>query len=234
VLPICSCPNPAERIDRPHVRHRAIEPVKGPPAPPTFLVHGFGACLPAAAAVGARPIASTTPLSARGGGVHSDERPLAQAMPVGARADAEGILALFDASEPTTVEERVAEAHGLAIISRLTLGPLGKRVVRFRIPDARSTMELVAELSADSRVSGAQPNFRYQMPDQSRIGGLRPRLEGVDKANRLAGRQRLDDGTTGTRRFAWQRRGSLVAGNQASLRWPTAGEPFVDLGVRNR
>ena len=178
--------------------------------------------------------ASTTPLSARGGGVHSDERPLVQAMPVGARADAEGILALFDASEPTTVEERVAEAHGLAIISRLTLGPLGKRVVRFRIPDARSTMELVAELSADSRVSGAQPNFRYQMPDQSRIGGLRPRLEGVDKANRLAGRQRLDDGTTGTRRVAWQRRGSLVAGNQASLRWPTAGEPFVDLGVRNR
>jgi hypothetical protein len=156
-------------------------------------------------------------------------------MPVEARADAEGILALFDASEPTTVEEQVAQAHGLAIISRLTLEPLGKRVVRFGIPDARSTMELVAELSADSRVSSAQPNFRYQMPDQSRIGGLRPRLKGpVDKAKRLARRQHLDDGKSRTRRFAWYRRGSLVTSDQASLRWPTAAEPFVDLGVRNR
>jgi hypothetical protein len=179
--------------------------------------------------------ASTTPLSGRGSQVHSDESLLAQAMPVGARADAEGILALFDASEPTTVEEQVARAHGLAIISRLTLEPLGKRVVRFRIPDARSTTELVAELSADSRVSSAQPNFRYQLPDQSRISGLRPRLNGrVDKAKRLAGRQHLDDGKSRTRPFAWQRRGSLVAGNQATVRRPTAGEPLVDLGIRNR
>jgi hypothetical protein len=179
--------------------------------------------------------AGTTPLSGRGGRVRSDESPLAQAMPVGTRAGAEGILALFDASEPTTVEEQVAKAHGLAIISRLTLEPLGKRVVRFGVPDARSTMELVAELSADTRVSSAQPNFRYQMPGQPPISGLRPRRKGrVDKAKRLAGRQRPDDGKARARRFAWQRRGSLVAGDQASLRWPTASEPFVDLGVRDR
>ena len=179
--------------------------------------------------------ASTTPLSGRGGKVHSDEILLAQAMPVADRADAEGILALFDASEPTTVEEQVAKAHGLTIISRLKLEPLGKRVVRFSIPDARSTMELVAELSADSRVNSAQPNFRYQVPDDSRISGLRPRLKGrVDTAKRLAGKQHLEAGKTRTRRVAWQRRGSLVAGDQASLRWSTAAEPFVDLGIRNR
>ena len=199
------------------------------------------ACLPlsplayAQSVVASRTASGTNPVSGRGGRVHSDGSPLAQAMPVGARADAEGILALFDASEPTTVEEQVAEAHGLAIISRLTLEPLGKRVVRFGVPDARSTTELVAELSADSRVSSAQPNFRYQMPGQSPISGLRPRLKGrAEKAKRRAGRLHLDDSKIRTRRFAWQRRGSLVAGDQAWLRWPTAGEPFVDLGVRDR
>jgi hypothetical protein len=31
-----------------------------------------------------------------------------------------------------------------------------------------------------------------------------------------------------------QRRDPLVAGNQASLQWPTAAEPFVDVGARSR
>jgi len=204
----------------------------------TVLVHACLLLWPLAHAqsiVAPPRVATANTISGRGGQVRSDEGPLAQAMPAEVRPDGETILALFDASESTTVEEQVAKAHGLAIISRLTLEPLGKRVVRFRIPDARPTMELVAELSADSRVSSAQPNFRYQMPDRPRISGVRTRLKGgVDKAKRLAGRQRLDNGKTTARRFASQRRGSLVAGRQASLRWPTAAEPFVEVGVRDR
>ena len=183
------------------------------------------------------PVASanTFRLAERGVRTRSDGRPLAQPTPAGVRADEEAILASFGASEPTTVEEEVASAHRLAIVSRLTLEPLGKRVVRFRIPDARSTMELVAELSADARVNSAQPNFRYQMPDQSRINGVRPHpARGADKQKRLAGGQCPNDSKSRSKRFTLQRRDPLVAGNQASLQWPTAAEPFVDVGARSR
>jgi len=183
------------------------------------------------------PVASTNTLqlSERGVRTRSDGRPLAQPTPAGVRADEQAILASFDASEPTTVEEEVANAHGLAIDSRLALEPLGKRIVRFRIPDARSTMELVGELSADARVNSVQPNFHYQMPDQPRISGLRPHhARGANKQKRLAAGQCPNDSKTRSKRIALQRRGPLVAGNQASLQWSTAAEPFVDVGARSR
>ena len=175
--------------------------------------------------------ANTIPLSERGVRIRSDGRPLAQATPAGARADEKAILASFNASEPTTVEEEVADTHGLAIVSRLTLEPLGKRVVQFRVPDARSTMELVAELSSDARVSSAQPNFRYQI---SRINDLPPHpARGANKQKRLAGA--CPNGIkTGSKQLALQQRVPLVAGNQAALRWPTAAEPSVEVGARSR
>jgi hypothetical protein len=181
--------------------------------------------------------ATTRSLPELAGQVRYDGVLIAQASPTTAQAE-EAILALFDASEPVTVEEEVAKAHGLAIISRLILEALGKRVVRFRVPDARSAMAIVAELRADSRVSGAQLNFRYRNPTSdrgARVIGLRRHLEGeVKREKRVAARQRLNDGRTGTKVFAMQRRESLVAGNQASLRWPSAAEPFVNVGTRNR
>jgi hypothetical protein len=185
-------------------------------------------CAPAASA-------NTIRLPERGVRTRSDGRPRAQPTPAGLPADEEAILASFDASEPTTVEEEVANSHRLAIVSRLTLEPLGKRVVRFRIPDARSTMELVAELSSDARVNSAQPNFRYQMSDRSRISGLRPQpARGANKQKRLAAGQCPNDSKTRSKRIALQRRGPLVAGNQDSLQWPTAAEPYVDVGARSR
>jgi hypothetical protein len=153
--------------------------------------------------------ANKTPLSRRSVRTRSDGCPPAQSSPAGVRADEGAILALFDASESTTVEEEVAKTHGLDIVSRLTLEPLGKRVVRFRIPDARSTMELVAELSADARVGSAQPNFRYRISDHP--------AGGANKQRRFAAEQRPDD-----------------SNNQATLRWSTASEPFVDVGARSR
>ena len=180
------------------------------------------------------PVASanTFRLAERGVRTRSDGRPLAQPTPAGVRADEEAILASFNASEPTTVEEEVAHTHGLAIVSRLTLEPLGKRVVQFRIPDARSTMELVVELSSDARVNSAQPNFRYQI---SRINDLPPHpARGANKQKRLAGGQCPNDSKSRSKRFTLQRRDPLVAGNQASLQWPTAAEPFVDVGARSR
>jgi hypothetical protein len=183
------------------------------------------------------PVASANAilLSERGVRIRSDGRPLAQPTPAGVPADEEAILASFDASEPTTVEEEVANTHGLAIVSRLTLEPLGKRIVRFRIPDARSTMELVGKLSSDARVNSVQPNFRYQMPDQPRITDLRPHpARGANKQKRLAAGQCPNDGKTRSKRIALQRRGPPIAGHQASLQWPTAAEPFVEVGARSR
>jgi hypothetical protein len=207
--------------------HACLLPWPWAQAQSVFAADWASPCAPVASA-------NTIPLSQRGARMRSDGRPLAQAAPPGARADEEAILASFNASEPTTVEEEVADTHGLAIVSRLTLEPLGKRVVQFRVPDARSTMELVAELSSDARVSSAQPNFRYQISDQSRINGVRPHPErGANKQKRLAGT--CSNGSkTGSRQLALQQRVPLAAGNQAALRWPTAAEPSVEVGARSR
>jgi len=151
------------------------------------------------------------------------------------QSEGDGVLALFDASAPETVENEVARAYGLELVSRLTVPTLEKRMVRFRIPDGRSIAEVVAVLRADQRVSSAQPNFHYHFPNQSpiAIGKLQQHSPRARHAKGVAPAERAVDART-AKVPTLQRPGSLVADNQRSLRWPTADEPFVNLGVRNR
>ena len=187
------------------------------------------------------PLPRTAPVSA-------DSAPV-DTTPLSERRDSNGssapqtvtakgsVLAIFEASAPETTEEEVAKAHGLVIVSRLRLELSGKRIVGFRIPDARSVTEIVAALSADKRVTSAQPNFRYRLQDPSstEIGSMKqpPRMGGLPEKTR-ASALRQGDGRAPTRMPAVRNGGSLVAGNQAALRWPSADEPFVNVGMRNR
>jgi hypothetical protein len=152
------------------------------------------------------------------------------------QADGEGVLALFDASTLESVDDEVAKAHGLELVSRLALPSLGKRIVRFRIPDGRSVEDLVAVLRADQRVASAQPNFRYHRLDQppTDVARLKQQPPGRGQAKALASSVRRSDGRTTIKMPALQGAGSLVAGNQRSMRWPTADEPFVNVGMMNR
>jgi hypothetical protein len=193
-----------------------------------------------------------------GGGEEGDEADwlVAQGVPLNApEGSGETILAGFPQSTPETVEEEVGKQHGLEIVKRFTLESLERRIVVFRIPDARAVADVVAALKADQRVSSAQASVRYaapkpQTPDTRISEPKRPpdphakqgkgRKGGV--ATRSPARPEEAPKTAQVARTAGppppplrsRQQGSLVAGNQASLRFPTADEPFVNPGGKNK
>jgi hypothetical protein len=196
--------------------------------------------------------ADRAPLQARIAAVHTSAMPserrdrvqsdeiwlLAQNAPAAA-PDQSGdvILAFFDDSTPETIEEEVAKAHGLEVVSRKTLTLLGMRMVRFRVPDARTVTDVIAVLLADKRVTSAQANFRYRPLKQqppTEISSLKEHPARASQKKRLASTQRPGDGRVANKIPALRPAGSFVAGNRVSLRWPTADEPFVNVGMRNR
>jgi subtilisin family serine protease len=67
---------------------------------------------------------------------------------------------------PETTEAAAAARFNLVLLERATLAMLDQRVVRFRIPDARSVAAVVASLAGDATIGVAQPNFIYR-PQQA-------------------------------------------------------------------
>jgi subtilisin family serine protease len=76
------------------------------------------------------------------------------------------IVIALAASSATTVEDGVAQRFNLQILERSTLTLLGQRIVRLRIPDARSVPAVVAALQTDAVASSPQANFLYR-PQQA-------------------------------------------------------------------
>ena len=174
---------------------------------------------------------------------------------------AETILAQFPLSAPESVEEDVAKQHGLELVRRFTIEFLNKRIVVFRVPDARAVTDVVVALKADQRVDSAQANFRYGLPEQQpperEINELKQspapnakqekrhtspsgRKIALHAKSRVEAEERLK--TAQVTRTAKpiptitrsRQAGSLVTGNHADLRWPTADEPFVNVGMANK
>jgi len=205
-----------------------------------------------------------TRASKRGGdGEQGDEADwlMAQSVqPNPAEGNGKTILAGFPLATPEDVEEEVAKQHGLELVRRFTLESLGRRIAVFRVPDARDVADVVIALKADQRVISAQANARYepQKPPaaDAEISGLKPSPEpnakqakghasapGRKSAVAAPARAKPEEArkTAPAARTAGpapplrsRQPGSLVAGNQASLRFPTADEPFVNPGVTNK
>jgi hypothetical protein len=155
----------------------------------------------------------------------------------------------------------VAKQYGLQLVRRLTPESLNRRIVVYRIPDSRAVADVVAALKADQRVSSAQANVRYSLAAQQPPGAEVSNLEQPadpkakqEKARASRGNRKIAlparEQTRPQERLEDARRtrtvkptpamkisreqASLVAGNHAALRWPTAGEPFVNLGLTNK
>jgi hypothetical protein len=153
-------------------------------------------------------------------------------------------------SAPQSVDEDVAREHRLVLVKRLTLGGSGKRIVAYRVSDGRSAADVVAALKRDRRVSSAQANVVYGLapavPAPSAPSDAKPPPGVPDKqAERQASRQenkgnRPASGqrpTAAARAAAVPNSGAtraLVTNKHANLRWPTADEPFVNIGVTHR
>jgi hypothetical protein len=171
----------------------------------------------------------------------------------------ETILAGFPLATPESVEEAVAKQYGLEIVRRLTIESLNQRLVVLRLPDSRAVADVVAALKADPRISSAQINARYALPEPQPSGP--PRISDDKQDAHAKGEKRQASspsrktapparaaakpedrpkaaqvtraaGPIATMNTRQQR--SLVTGNHAALHFPTADEPFVNVGMRNK
>ena len=72
------------------------------------------------------------------------------------------IVATLRAATPQAVEDDIARDFNLVLLERLEVILTEERLVRFRIPDARTVDAVVAALGGDARLAGPQPNFVYR------------------------------------------------------------------------
>ena len=170
------------------------------------------------------------------------------------------ILVAFASSTPLSFDEDVAKQHGLELIDRTELLSFGLRIVRYRARDNTPIAAIIANLQKDQRISTAQANAEYRLPAPSgppnEVSRLNP--PGARQAKRpdppSASVRRHSGGKTvtvaapkpaeqprivdvaGTPRAGGLDKGQrpLASAGQTALRFPTADEPFVNVGVGGR
>jgi hypothetical protein len=189
------------------------------------------------------------------------ELQLAQGVaPTTDEASGDTVIVLFPSSAPNGIEEELAKGHKLEFVRRLEAETADGRAVLYRIIDGRGAAEVLAALKRDHRVSTAQPNVRYRLPPQAPAPAIasdtkrppaRPRGQGQRnasranaKANRSVQPSRFAQGVVGDRdgagvnpamtTFRSREQSGLVTNRHSALRWPTADEPFVNIGHRNK
>jgi hypothetical protein len=72
------------------------------------------------------------------------------------------VVATLPSSAPTSLEDDVARALNLQLVERLDVALTAERLVRFRIPDARTVDAVVTALGGDARLTGPQPSVVYR------------------------------------------------------------------------
>lgn len=69
-------------------------------------------------------------------------------------------------NQPDSVDNELAQTFGLTVLSSTPIGLLDGRLVTFRVPQGRPISQAIASLTADPRVSQAQPNNIYLTVEQ--------------------------------------------------------------------
>jgi hypothetical protein len=206
------------------------------------------------AAFGSGDAASKSPRSR-----HADEGIeldwlLAQHMsPTASEENGATVIAIFRSLTPQGVEEEVAKAHKLEFVRRLDTSLTDGRVALYRITDGRAAAEVVAALNGDVRVSAAHENVRYSLPPQvpapAAVSGAKPSptqrhasrpdvkpnlSDRAPQTARRLGEARDRAVANSTAILGSGQRSGLVMSKQMALRFPTADEPFVNIGGRSK
>lgn len=177
---------------------------------------------------------------------------------------ASAILVTFPITAPDSTEQDVAAQYHLEAIERRTSQVLARRIVVYRVPDGRAQADVLKLISADVRVSSAQPNLEYMAPIEQPsdpVVASRPRQETQSEKNApratataAAGKSGPDRRRTSARRVALAPEPKPKPTPRALLRedsttpspssrisllggrlaWPTADEPFVGTPRSNR
>lgn len=183
---------------------------------------------------------------------------------VEAGSSEETILAAFALSAPHSLEEEVASEHKLQLLDRMEVPLVGLRIVRYRVPDSRPITMVITSLRRDQRVSKAQASVQYRRPSQgppaAEVSSLAERpapvANGAPDARTRESARRHPDRKTALLQEAQKTRGEQLRMTEAegtvrvvklrrvkeerpvasatALRWPSADEPFVNVGGANR
>jgi subtilisin family serine protease len=70
---------------------------------------------------------------------------------------------------PGTTLEAIARRHHLTLIGSRTVALTGHTIYRWRIDDGRSVADMIRALSAEQRISAAQPNFTFTLQQESKV-----------------------------------------------------------------
>ena len=175
---------------------------------------------------------------------------LVQSQPLAGVPEEDLILAEVPEFAPESVDEHIAREHGLQLVTRLTIGGPGRRIVVYRVFDGRSPAEVVGTLRRDRRVSSAQMNVVYRLPlaapVQGAISDAKPPLGILGRQAKRQGSRYDQKGsgptggplpTAGEQTTALLSSGAtqvLVTKKHGRLRWPTADEPFLDIGITDK
>lgn len=86
------------------------------------------------------------------------------------------VLIAVSLAEPQQTDVDLGTDFQLSLISSEPIALLNERVVRYRIPDARTVAAVINELSQDTRITAAQPNYIYRklgdgQPDSAEASG---------------------------------------------------------------
>ena len=177
----------------------------------------------------------------------------------GAEFGDDTILVAFALSVPQSIDEDIAKEHGLELVDRTELPSLGLRVVRYRAQANAPIAPTIANLRKDHRISSAQTSAEYRLPSQSgpatEVGQQKDRLGVARQAKRADPPRGLDGKAAAVIRVAPKFAGQpsindpavtpngrrldkgerpLASVGQMALRFPSADEPFVNVGVANR
>jgi hypothetical protein len=164
---------------------------------------------------------------------------------------ANAIVVTVPLTAPESTEQDVATHYRLETIERRSSQVLERRIVVYRIPDGRTPADVLRQISADARVSSAQPNFEYSPPPdpaRDRVIASRPREttpsgKTARRATSVASKPEPDRRRVVTPRLAvapeiaprpLAREASTaliprsrISSLGSNLAWPTADEPFV-------
>jgi subtilisin family serine protease len=72
------------------------------------------------------------------------------------------VLVTVARTAPESIDDAVAQTHGLQVLERMTIRLVDRRIVRYRTADGRPVATLLAALRADARVFEPQPNYYYR------------------------------------------------------------------------
>jgi hypothetical protein len=70
---------------------------------------------------------------------------------------------------PGTTLEAIARRHHLTLIGSRAVALTGHTLYRWRIDDGRSVADMIRALSAEQRISAAQPNFTFTLQQESKV-----------------------------------------------------------------